>query len=472
MSDRAVAAVLAGLVLLARLPFAAKTLWAWDSVLYSRALEQGFHVSADLVAMRPHPPGYVFYVGAAALIRWVTGDSNAALVTVSVVASALTAAAVYLACRRYADRTLAVMVALGAALAPLPWTYGEIAMPYALLGLLSVVLAMSLRDARTRQWPAALVASVGLGLAAGFRQDVLLLLGPLWMWILGGRTWRERALCVAAVGIASLAWLAPSAALSGGLAEYLASLSGQVTRVSELSPAAGSDALVHNGLLTIYGLWWGLLGFALVLVAASVTRLIGRRLLPTEDAVFFALWLIPAAIGYVTIHIGDPGYLMSVLPGAYVACAALLATLTAATTTRVVLIFTAVLVGINVVTFVLTDAPFSAHATLRHDSSLVSRVAFVRAHFAPASVVILAQSEYLTARYYLPEYRVLFYGAEPEALSRAVREVRLGAPTEVVVFGELALPLPATLRLTRDGGVASGSVDAATSLVAYDLEPR
>jgi 4-amino-4-deoxy-L-arabinose transferase-like glycosyltransferase len=422
--------------------------------------------------MRPHPPGYVFYVGAAAALRWLTGDSNGALVIVSVLASALTAAAVYLAARRYADRTLAVLVALGAALAPLPWTYGEIAMPYALLGLLSVVLAISLLDARTRRWPAALIVSAGLGLAAGFRQDVLLLLGPLWLWMLASRSWRERALCVVAVGLASLAWLVPSALLSGGLAAYIASLSGQITRVSELSPAAGGNALLGNTLLTIYGLWWGLLGFALVLAAAAVTRLIGRRLLPTEDAVFFALWLIPAAIGYVTIHIGDPGYLMSVLPGCYVACAALLATLTAATTTRVVLIFTAVLVSLNAVASALTDAPMSARALERHDRSLVSRVTFVRGHYAPDSVVILAQSEYLTARYYLPEYRVLFYGVEPEALSRAVREVRLGASTEVVVFGELALALPATLRLTRDGGVASGRVDPATSLVAYDLEPR
>jgi hypothetical protein len=53
-----------------------------------------------------------------------------------------------------------------------------------------------------------------------------------------------------------------------------------------------------------------------------------------------------------------------------------------------------------------------------------------------------------------------------------VREVRLSAPTEVVVFGNLALSLPPTLRLTSDGGVASGSVDAATSLVAYDLDSR
>jgi hypothetical protein len=470
MSDRRVAAVLAALVLVARAPFAAQTLWAWDSVLYARALEQGFHVGADLVDQRPHPPGYVFYVGAAAAIRLLTRDSNAALVVVSVLASALTAATVYLLCRRRADRALAAVVALGAASAPLAWTYGEVAMPYALLGLLSIVLAVSLRDARTRQWPAALIASAGFGFAAGFRQDVLLLLGPLWLWMLAARSWRERGLCVAALGIAALAWFGPTASLSGGPAAYLASLGGQAARVSELSPAAGGDALMRNTLLTVYALWWGLLGFALLLVAGVIARLRTRRRL-TEDAAFFMLWLTPAALVYVTIHIGDPGYLMSVLPGLYVACAALLAP-AAVKAPRAVLALTALLVTLNVGIFVLSDTPFSAGAIARHDRSLESRVASVRTRFTPATTVILAQSEYLTARYYLPEYRVLFYGAESEALSRAVQEVRISSPTTVVVFGALAASLPSTLRLSNDGEVPSGSIDAGASLVAYDLEPR
>jgi len=468
MSDRAIAAALAALVLVARVTFAAQTLWAWDSVLYARALEQGFHVGVDLAEQRPHPPGYLFYLATAAAIRFLTRDSNAALVVVSVIASALTAAAVYLLCRRFADRALAVVIALGAASAPLVWTYGEVAMPYAVLALLSVVLAPSLRDARSRPWPAALVASAGLGLAAGFRQDVLLLLGPLWLWMLAGRPWRERGLCVVAVGVAALAWLVPSASLSGGPAAYLATLGAQASRVSELSPAAGGDALLRNTLLTVYALWWGLLGFSLLLVAAIVARLRALRL--SDDAIFFALWLVPAGLVYVTIHIGDPGYLMSVLPGLYVACAALVAPV-ARTAPRAVLAFVAVLAAVNVGVFVATDAPFSERAISNHDRSLDDRVAFVRGHMAPDSTLILAQSEYLEARYYLPEYRVLFYGSEPEVLSRAARVVHITSPTTVVIFGALAAPLPATLRLTTDAA-PSGIVQSDTTLIAYDLEPR
>lgn len=471
MSDRAVALMLAGVVLVSRLLFASHTLWAWDSVLYARALENGFHVGIDLADQRPHPPGYLFYVAAASALRLLTRDSNAALVTVSIFASALTAAAVYLLCRRYADRALAIVVALGAASAPLIWTYSEVAMPYALLGLLSVVLAAALRDARSRPWQAALMVSAGLGLAAGFRQDVLLLLGPLWLWMVLARPWRERALCVAAIGIACLMWFVPSAVLSGGPAAYLATLGGQASRVSELSPAAGGDALLRNTLLTVYALWWGLLGFALLLVAAIVAALAARRHL-SDDAMFFALWLIPAALVYVTIHIGDPGYLMSMLPGLYVAVAALLAPLTRLAP-RTVVTLGALLVVLNVAVFAVSDAPFSLRAIVRHDAALDARLAFVRATFAPASVVILAQSEYLTARYYLPEYRVLFYGAEPEVLSRAARDVRITS-TRVVIFGALASPPGSefAMRLNTGDPVLWGDIDSSSPLVAHDLEPR
>ncbi len=471
MSDRAVAAILAALVLVARVPFATQTLWAWDSVLYARALEQGFHVGVDLADQRPHPPGYLFYVGAAAAARLFTGDSNAALVMISVLASALTAAAVYLLCRKYADRALAAVIALGAATAPLAWTYGEVAMPYALLGLLSIVLAVTLRDARSRPWPAALVASAALGLAAGFRQDVLLLLGPLWLWMLAARPWRERAVCVSGLGIAALAWFLPSASLSGGLTAYLASLGGQASRVSELSPAAGSDALLRNTLLTVYALFWGLLGFAILLIAGIVAWLRTRRRL-SDDAAFFTLWLVPAALVYVTIHIGDPGYLMSILPGLYVGSAALLAPV-AARAGRAVVTFAAVLVVVNLGVFLVLGTPFSAAAVARHDRALIQRLVFVRGAFPSATTVILAQSEYLTARYYLPEYRVLFYGTDPEVLSRVAREVRITSPTTIVVFGALAAALPQTLRLDNDGDLLHWTdLDAGVSVIAYELEPR
>jgi len=211
MTDRTIAAALAAVVFATRLPFASHTLWAWNSVLFARALEQGFHVDAELSGQRPYPPGYIFYVASAALLRIFVGDSNAALVAVSAVASALCAAAVYLLCRRYAGRALSLAVALGAASAPLVWTFGDVAMPYAVLGLLSIAVAAAFQVARARAWPAAAAASLAFGLAAGYRQDLLLLLGPLWLWLVAPCSWRERAWCAAALAAGGLAWAIPTA---------------------------------------------------------------------------------------------------------------------------------------------------------------------------------------------------------------------------------------------------------------------
>jgi hypothetical protein len=344
-------------------------------------------------------------------------------------------------------------------------------MPYAVLGLLSITIAAAFHAARSRAWPAAAAASLAFGLATGFRQDLLLLLGPLWLWLVVSRSWRERAWCAAALAAGGLAWAAPTALLSDGPVAYASSLVRQAGFVGDLSAAAGGTAtLMRNALLTVYSLWWGLLGFAFVLVVGLVAGARARSRVG-GDALFFTLWIAPAALMYVFVQIGGPGYLLSILPALYVVCAALLARLPAAA--RPAALTSAIVLGaVNVAVFVVSDVPFSANAIASHDRSLEERVAFVRASFPPASTTIVAQVEYLTARHYLPEYRVLFYGATPEALSRGVREVPITAPTTVLVFGTLLAPLPESLRLHDDHEIRWGTVDAGAAVVAYDLEPR
>ena len=130
--------------------------------------------------------------------------------------------------------------------------------------------------------------------------------------------------------------------------------------------------------------------------------------------------------------------------------------------------WTALFVVINAAVFVMGDGPFSASAIASHDRATARRVASVRA-MAPSSTVVLARSDYLIARYYLPDYAVLFDGAAPEVLSSAAREVRVASPTGVFFYGSLPSPFPAAVRLDTED---SGTVVPGATLVAYDLEPR
>ena len=432
------AILIGAIVLVTRLPFVTHLLWEWDSVLYARALEQGFHVSADIADQRPHPPGYAFYVAIASAVRWLFSDSNAALVAISVLAGALAAAAVYLLARRFASREIAAFAALAFAADPLVWAHGEIALPYIVLALGSVGLALLFWDARHGSERRAILVSVAFGLAAGFRQDLLIVLGPLWLWSVaaggGGRVLRSAV----AVILSSLLWIVPSAIGSGGLGEYMGAVLAQSGSITGKSATSGGDVLWYDIRFTILALAWGLFATGIVLLGLLIAPALRwvrapRVRRPGELAVFFLLWLVPGLALYVLWIIGDWGYVLSILPGLYVLCAALLSRALARAHDRPLAIVRATglaLIAGTALFFVFADARWSASLLSAHDRSVADRVSYVRGHFAAASTVLLAREDYQLARYYLGEYRAWLYDPAPAQITDPPKAI----PPAFVVF--------------------------------------
>ncbi len=448
--DLVIAGAIALVVIASRIPFATHELWAWDSVLYARALERGFHVDFDLADQRPQPPGYILYLAFAALIRPFAADSNGALVLVSILASGLGAAAVFGLARRFDGIGVALLAGLGYAFNPLVWTYGEVAYPYALLGFLSVALAASFwiaREGGRGQWA---LASFAFGLLSGFRQDLGLLLGALWLWMIWPRPWRRRLAGAALVGAGILIWFVPTAILSEGVGPYLEALSQQSesVRATYSVQAQGAAAFSYNLRFTIYALAWGLLGCGVLLVGLVLAPVLawlraGRPAMRLRaEQTFFLFWLVPGLYFYVYVHIGEWGYVLSVLPGLYVLVAVLVYRLVlqlrgqARTGWRVV---AAALVLVPALLFVATPLRFSRVALADHDRALVERVAYVRAHFEAQRTIVLAREDFLQARYYLPEYRAWLYDPEPYA-NAAVMQKRATRATAIVIFTDGLVP--------------------------------
>lgn len=441
-----IAVALALAVLASRLPFLATTLWSWDSVLYARALERGFHVDFVLADQRPHAPGYLFYVLAAAVFRGVLGDSNAALVAVSAVASALGTAGLFLFARQFARTWVALLAACAYAAAPLVWTYSEIAFPYSVLGGLSIGLAALFWNVRGRSVRWLLVASVAFGLAAGFRQDLLLLLGPLWLWTVGVRGPRVVLAAGTVLGAACLTWLVPTALLSDGPGEYLDALATQAGTVGERYSAVirGLPALTFNLQTTLYALLWGGLGAGL-LGAAIAARLLAGGARPSRAngplARFLALWVLPGFLFYVAVHIGDWGYVSSLLPALYLLLAVLAEHAVAAgriPSLRWRAVGAAAALA-PALLFVLGTDRFSAAAVREHDAAITLRAAYLRAHFPASETIILAREDFLTARYYLPEYRAWRYDPVPYE-NRVIQRRRAMRATSIVVFTNGLVP--------------------------------
>ena len=375
MSPRAIAALIFAGTIATRVPFATAHLYAWDSTLYARALEHGFHVTADPATESPHPPGYIWYVGLAALVRAVVHDSNAALVIVSIIASALAGAAFYLIARRLAREGIAITAALAFVLSPVVWMYSEVAYPYTVLALLSLVLGWWLVDGRRP-----LLQSATFGLMLGFRQDLLLILGVLWLWRIARLGARRAALAVGVLGAASLTWAIPTVVLSGGPAEYARALTEQSAMVVAGSvPTSGASALAVFLVLMGEPLIWGLFPLGLLLVADGAWLLVriarGRVVgLPRGLALAFLLWTAPAMAFYVLVHIGEWGYVLSVIPPVLLAAATRADRAVARVPSATWPALAAAVVLVPALTFLFVEMRFSAERLRQREHELSALV--------------------------------------------------------------------------------------------------
>jgi len=455
--DRSIALLLGIVTAVSRLPFIADRLWEWDSVLYARALEHGFHVDDVLAGSRPHPPGYIFYVASAAIGRALGLDSDHALVAVSIIASGAAVALCYLLCRRFAGRGLAVALAVAFATSPLVWLHGEVAMPYILLAPVMTGLALGFRDARGGGIRRLAVASFAYGALGGFRQDVLLFLFPLWLWLILPAASRTRLAAAGALLLGGLTWFIPSALLSDGPAAYVSRSLGQLVGLGAVSANEERSIAVNAVLVGESLLWAGLALTALVVVlglARSLATARGQRLGDEREAQFFGLWLVPALSFYLFAHIGEWGFVLSLVPGLYGLLAWLLRPIVAAAavTRRAAVATVLTSAALGAAFFIAGDDPVFSHASLvAHDRATDAKTAYIRDHLPGPSTVILASAEALVASYYLPDRQVRY----SNAAARTSFSLRLDAPTTIVIYEPAARAL---------GGAASRSVTVTTGI--------
>jgi hypothetical protein len=443
--DGPLAVLLGLLTALSRIPFVTHRLWEWDSVLYARALEGGFHVDDVLAGSRPHPPGYIFYVASAALGKAAGLSSNDALVAVAVVASGVAAAAFYLLCRRFAGRSLSLLVTAAFVADPLLWLHGEVAMPYIMLAPLGTILALAFLETRRRGGRGPVLASALFGALAGFRQDLLLFLLPLWLWMEAPMPWRTRVASLAALGVGCLVWFVPSAALSDGPIAYVSRTIHQFAGLSGVSGNAGRSIAV-NLVLVGDSLLWALLAITFPLavlgLARALARVRGIRAEAGSDTtmVFFTLWLLPALLFYVFVHIGEWGFVTTLVPGLYAMFAWLLRPIVprlgrAARVAGGAFIAADALLGAALFVFG-ADPVFSAASLAEHDAATDAKTAYIQRHLAPGATVILAGADVLVARYYAPGY-VIWYS---DGMSDAVYTRQLDRDVTLVVYEPRAHP--------------------------------
>ena len=448
-SDRLVAASLFLITLLSRVPFRTGLLYAWDSVLYTRALDK-----FDVTAGHPQPPGHLYYVGLIWLVNRLTGDPNAAMVWISAFAAAGAVALLYRFGRMLFGRGIALGAAALLATSLSFWVYSEIAYPYTLLAFLSIACAAAIYQTwqgRTR-WvvPAALV----LGVASGFREELLPFMLPL---LVIGWYRKPPLLVTAAAGVllaAAVAWYIPSALLSGGLAAYQNSSSAQTDYLLRYSSVFGGGlgALEANALAFVRFLGWALSAAipALAVFFACLLLPRFRRLWSDRRLLFLAVWSLPSILFYVFIHIGEYGYVFNFLPAALLIAVWGVATVAGQAANGrgdrfrklAFAVPVALLVAVNAGLFLAAPPAMSANRLAARETILRSKIETIKQDFDPGDTLVVSIFDEQQVDYYLPGYR--HFGMDPmEQPSAGMAlppEIR-----EIVIFDDFLHPGAGTL---------------------------
>jgi hypothetical protein len=412
------ALALFAVALAARLPLLTDQFWAHDSVLYTRAVLVGF----DPADHRPQPPGYLWYVALVRAVDTITADPVRAMTLISAVAAAASVALLYVLARRMYDERTAIISALFLMTSVTFWGESLVALPYTLLALCTITVALLLwrvvEPADPARAPAVrgrrlLLASLAWGIAVGFRSDLAYFLAPLWLLaaVSVPFIWTVGSALVG--GAAGLVWLGATLALTpGGPERYFAGLREHLDFIDRQYSVSGRgmDALLNNlRELARY------MGRALFAIAAPLAVLILSRdaqrieLREPRRALFLALWALAPLPVNVFVHAGEYGYMFSMLPGLCVAAArGIIGAARGARFPQALPWLAGAVVAANAGIFLFSDEPLTRRDIEKRDHGIRDRVALI-GRTPPERVIVVTAYDQVLIEHYLPGRRRVAY---------------------------------------------------------------
>lgn len=318
-SDFIIPLTLGLLVIITRIPFTSQFLYEWDSVNYALAFE-----NYNIQQQQPHPPGYLLYVALGKAVNYIFNDPNTSMIILSIIFSALSVILVYFMAKEIFSRKIGIISALLLIFNPLIWFYGEIASIYIFEAFFSILIAYSSYKLLKGNEKFIYISAFVLGLAGGFRTDIIEFMFPLWIFcIWSARPSYTRIAKGLLTFIFSISlWLLPAVILTGGFEKYIHVLKYTSESASYTSIIFGAS-ITQQFLNTGVCILWSLVGLTLVGALITVLFLTYHRgnlkskvmfYLKKPLTIFFLLWIIPSFLFYLLIYIVKPGYLLTLLP--------------------------------------------------------------------------------------------------------------------------------------------------------------
>lgn len=311
--DIAYLLIISILVLITRLPFTSKYLSEWDSVDFALGFEK-----YDIINQQPHPPGYILYIGLGKAINWIFHDANFTMIFISIILSILTVILVYFLAKQIFSRNIALIASILLIFNPIFWYYGEIATVYlceAFFATLIFYLSYQVFKGNNNYL---YVSVIALGLAGGFRQDLIIFMLPILVYCLFYHDRSiKRIIKVIAVLIPSiLIWFIPTILLTGGYNSYSIASQSITNSFKTTSILFGAPVLnyVLNDVMLFSWLFLGLgiIGsfFIIAFILTNRKNILNLKLLSNQKFILLFLWIFPMFLFQILIHSPKPGYML------------------------------------------------------------------------------------------------------------------------------------------------------------------
>jgi len=294
-------------------------LYEYDSVSYALAF-QHFNISL----YQPQAPSYIFFVALGKIVNLFFNNPNSSMIFISIVFSILTVILVYFLAKQMFSREIGVVACIFLIFNYVFWLYGETATIYMCESLFATLIAYTSYQLLRGDNRFLYISSIVLGLAGGFRQDLIVFMFPLWFFCLVYHDFEYKKLFKALIVLiaSAITWFIPTILLSGGLWNYLHLDHAQliVYSIQSSSIFFGASLLnqltMDNTLLiwTIFEI--GVFTIVILLFYTyfnfqSVFRISNFK---NPKIKFLILWIMPAFLFYLLLYIAQEGYTLVYLP--------------------------------------------------------------------------------------------------------------------------------------------------------------
>lgn len=306
-------------------PLRSEYLCDYDAPAFARAVE-AFRVDV----CSPYRPGYPLFVLAAAGMRSVVGDSNTALILLSIVFTAGAAVFFFQLARDLQGTRGAVWMVGLFLLTPNVILYSVMGATYSVDLFSSCLIGWFAARLWQGQKEFACGGAVICGLLAGFRFWGAVLMLPLYVCALlaGCRgDWRLYLKSVMFGGAGFFCWYVPLASFGGGIRrgteDYWRGFVGLFELLERISVFTGIPAPIYLDVLVREAIWAGItlvIPTGLLLCLWSIRKIARLSTVPGVPRPawhrpwFYAVWLFPNLFLITCIDLPKPGYLNLSLP--------------------------------------------------------------------------------------------------------------------------------------------------------------